>query len=87
MLVKAAMQKHESSCYSNPENLRACSYCIHIEEIEVEYEKDAITLGDGLGIIETTRTCKAKGFRCKKLNKIIYPYKAEKKGLIDKYPE
>lgn len=87
MFVKSACEKHEERCYSNPKNKRACSYCVHLEQITVEYEKDIMYLGDSLGIGYDTETRTANAFRCNKLDKKMYPYKAERKGLPDAYPE
>lgn len=72
------MEKHEIACYSNPENFRICSDCDHLEEIQVSYWVDGWDGG---------REVKTKGFRCNKLDKILYPYKVEKMGLAEKYPE
>lgn len=79
LFVKHAMDHHEKYCGCNPENFKACEGCIHLEEIEVEYD-----LGDGYENEPVTR--KATGFNCKKLNKKMYPTKAERKGLPTKYP-
>ena len=86
-LKKHACEIHEILCYSNPENFRACSHCIHLEETTIDYEKDIIRCGENLGVIFDTETRKAKTFHCKKLDKLMYPFKAEKKGLIEMYPE
>jgi hypothetical protein len=75
---KNACEKHETICYSNPENFRACSGCDHLEETTNKVFFDA---WDG----ESSRTFKA--FRCKKLDKMLYPFKVEAKGIIGKYPE
>lgn len=78
MLRKAAMEKHEPACYSNPENFRACTGCLYLDEIEATVYFDTYN-GEG--------TRKFKSFKCSKLDKIMYPYKVEKKGLLDKFPE
>ena len=83
MFVKHAMIKHEQWCNSNPVNSRACSGCEHLEDTPVEYY---ITTHSSDGDLDETRK-EANGFRCKKLNKMLYPLKTEKKGLIEKYPE
>lgn len=75
---KHAAELHEPMCYSNPENVRACSHCVNLEETTNTYYWDT---WNG----EASRTVKA--FKCKILEKMMYPFKAEKKGLIDKYPE
>lgn len=89
MFKKHAMIAHELWCNSNPENFRACSGCKYLEEKQVEYSYNIPTVGQGLGIIfdGKTITKKTTGFRCNKLNKDIYPFKAEKLNLPYKYPE
>ena len=83
MFVKHAMVKHEHLCNSNPENLRACVGCQYLENTTVEYY---IAVRDTSGDLDEVRK-ETNGFRCKKLEKMLYPFKAEKKGLIEKYPE
>ena len=78
MVRKHAMIKHEPSCYSNPENKPACSDCKFLEEIKVEYYYDF-----GMG----KSRAEVKGFKCNKLEQIMYPFKVVKKGLLEKYPE
>ena len=78
MFRMAAMVKHEVACYSNPENDRACSGCVHLEQIKTSYVVDTYN-GE--------REVPTNGFRCKKLDKMLFPYKVEKKGLNTKYPE
>lgn len=75
---KHACEKHETLCYSNPENFRACTGCEHLQEIDAEYWMDTFDGG---------RAVKTKGFRCTKLEKELYPFKVERKGLVEKYPE
>jgi hypothetical protein len=75
LIVKRAMEKHEQLCYKNPENTRACSGCLFLKEVPVEY----------LNRYEQTKT--VRGFSCEKLNKKLYPFKVEKKGLPEEYPE
>lgn len=89
MFVKKAMELHEIACYQNPENKRACSFCIHLEETELTYEKSMNDMGPGGGVIfdAYSSTRKAKSFRCNFFNKILYPYKVQKLGLVEKYPE
>lgn len=74
------MVNHELTCYSTPKNKRACSGCIHLEEIETSYYRE-----NRYNYSETEY--KTKAFRCKKLDKILYPYKVEKLKLLEKYPE
>lgn len=74
---KYACEKHEVACYSNPENFRACTGCDHLDEIKNKVPFDTF---DG----ESFRTFKS--FRCKVFDKILYPFKVEAKGLVEKYP-
>lgn len=80
LFVKRAMEHHEKYCSSNPENFKACEGCIHLEEIQIEYE-----IGDDYYLCEPIIR-KVTGFHCKKLDKKMYPTKAERKGLPEKYP-
>ena len=82
MVRKHAMINHEPNCYSNPENKRACSGCSFLEEIQIDY---MVQFGGPDGVYEEER--QVKGFKCKKLNQTMYPFKAERNGLPDLYPE
>lgn len=82
MQVKAAMERHEKLCYMRPENKSACTACIHLEEIKVEYTTFYPT---PWGEYESQKT--STGFRCKKLDKLMYHQGAVVKGLVEKYPE
>lgn len=79
MFVKSAMERHEKWCDSNPDNAKACVGCKHLEETRIEWHYDSYYYGTG--------TASSKGVRCIKLDKLLYPLKAERKGLPDKYPE
>lgn len=80
LFVKSAMERHEKYCYQNPENRKACSGCIHLEETEVEcYRYDELIGADAPFM--------ANGFRCKALDRLVYPTKVEKLGLPSKHPE
>lgn len=81
-LSKHAMTKHEEYCTHKPENQSACSGCSNLEETTIEYTAFYF---DGYNEVERDR--KSKGFKCKKLNKLLYPLKAVKLGLTSKYPE
>lgn len=82
MFVKQAMERHEAKCSYNPDNNVACSGCSFLEEIEVEY-----TVFGHNGYYETEDVKKAKGFKCTKLDKILYPPKVFHSGLLERYPE
>lgn len=78
MLRKGAMEHHEKWCPKNPENIKACQYCKHLEETKV------IVYWDGYdGPHESLR----KGFRCAKLDKLLYPLAVERRGLDGRFPE
>lgn len=70
---------HEKKCWSNPDNIRPCMDCIHLEETKVEYKKDT---GMGFDV-----KMSAVSFKCKKLDKLIYHVKAEFKNLPQRFPE
>jgi len=53
--------------------------CIYIKREEISYDIDHPEFG--------SVTHKTRGFKCEKLDKLLYPKLAEKKGLIEKYPE
>lgn len=80
LLRKKAMEHHEKYCASNPDNRRACEGCEHLEEttVEVEYGDDYYT---NEPVIR-----RVKAFRCKKLDKMLYPIKAEQRRLPERYP-
>lgn len=80
LFLKHAMEKHEKWCAKNPENIAACQGCVFIEKTTIEYE---VYSSEWNAYMTTT----SKAFRCKKLDKMLYPKRAEKKGLIEKYPE
>jgi hypothetical protein len=79
MFRKHAMERHIDFCTYNPKNFTACSGCAHLDEIKIEYSVDHYFY------VEVQR--KSNGFRCKKLDKTLYPLKAKRLGLPEKYPE
>jgi len=79
LFIKSAMEKHEKFCSMNPTNYKACSGCLHLEEIQYE-----IDLGDDYYNNPITRLVKT--FNCKLLNQKMYPTKVERLDLINKYP-
>lgn len=78
LIKKSAMEFHELWCYSNPENKKACSGCVFAINETVNYYVDSF---DG------EHEMKSTAIRCVKFDKLMYPFKAEKMGLPDKYPE
>ena len=78
MFVKSAMEKHIEWCGKNPKNKVACDVCEYLMIIETEYLREFYG-GESMQ--------KCKGFKCKKRDKELYPLKAVRKGLVDKYPE
>lgn len=75
LLVKNAMIRHENACSKSPENHSECETCGNLEETEIAVE-------DYMGI-----TRKAKAFRCKHFDKLVYPAKVVHRKLLEKYPE
>lgn len=69
------MERHEKFCGSNPENWNACSDCEYIE-------RETIEIHDG----EQRGRSQSSGFRCTKLDKLLYPLKAVKLGLLERFP-
>jgi len=80
MFRKHSMINHEEKCDKNPKNIKACFGCIHLQTKMVFYEYGRSYDGDYL---EKESGC----FKCVKLNKLMYSWKAEKLGLPEKYPE
>lgn len=78
LIRKSAMEKHEVDCTQNPANRSKCGGCVFLKEVQKEFWVD--TYGG-----ETAR--KANGFFCTKLNVGMYPHKAVRLGLVDKYPD
>lgn len=75
-----AMKSHEDKCSNNPKNKKACYGCVHLTTEEVERYSGCSYDGEPNYI---TSVC----FKCEKLDKLMYSYKAEKLGLPEKYPE
>lgn len=78
LFVKHAMVRHESNCNGNPKNQSACSACVYCEETKKDYVVDG-DYGE-----EARRT---NGFKCTKLNLLMYPFKVVRKGVLTKYPD
>jgi hypothetical protein len=76
---KYAMVNHELLCDKNPINNKACFGCIHLENEEVERYVDGYD-GD-------YQTIKSGCFKCAKLDKLMFTWNAEKRGLPEAYPE
>lgn len=77
---KHAMVNHEFNCSHNPKNYAACSACVFLEE---KQETVYYTRGhDGSEV-----SAESRSFFCSKYQKGLYPFKAVRKGLIEKYPE
>lgn len=78
MFRKGAMEHHEKWCPKNPENAKACQYCKHLEETKVTiYGEHAY---DG-----SEYSFERKGFRCTKLDKLLYPLSVERRGLNTRF--
>lgn len=70
------MINHELNCSCNPINKDACLGCCHCQEVEKEIYFDTYTGED-------SRT--VKSFKCIKLDKTMYPHKAQR--IEERYPE
>jgi hypothetical protein len=77
--IKSACEKHEPHCSHKKENQSACSGCVYLKEFKV----DVFTGNDHNG---EEQSISINGFSCSKLDKVLYPYKCIRKGLVDKYP-
>ena len=75
---KHAALYHEKYCPAAPENQKACSMCKFIEPAEIEIPIEA-EYYSGKRM--------ASGYRCTKLNKLLYPIKVEFKKLPQRFPE
>jgi len=70
-LSKYAAGKHEKFCSYAPENKAKCFDCVFLE-------RDTISTRGYVDI---------NSFYCTKMGVGVYPVKAERKGLVSKYPE
>jgi hypothetical protein len=77
-LSKGHMAFHEKWCDNNPENKKACIGCANLESVEID--------GVYFDHEGNDYSRKFNGFRCKALDKKLYPLKAERKDLPNKYP-
>jgi hypothetical protein len=78
MQRRGAMEKHEKYCPKNPENEKACSGCAFLKEEKVTMYYDG---WNGQEEIQ------GNGFRCTKLDKLLYPLVVERRGLDQRFPE
>ncbi len=71
---KCDMGKHEKWCKKNPANMHICfAYCVHLKKEKEPYDGDEY---------EGSRTT----FTCTKLNKKMYSFKAERRGIVKHIP-
>ena len=82
-LSASAMTVHERKCMSNPDNNRACLDCIYLEETKIPYTVEYQRGVDSFDYKDKEST----GFKCLKLDKLIYHVKAELNKLPGKWPE
>jgi hypothetical protein len=78
---KHAMINHELKCDENPANKKACHFCEHLETIEKEV---CFETHFGYGEVDYTDKI-VKVFKCSKLDKLMFPFSIEKRGLHEKY--
>ena len=79
---KYAMIKHEELCNHNPKNSKKCHFCEHLETIEKEVYFETHS---GYGEVDYIDKI-VKVFKCSKLDKLMFPFSIEKRGLHEKYP-
>jgi hypothetical protein len=73
---KHAMEKHEKFCYRNPANRHICfEGCEYLKREDIKDE-----CGGG-------PVYRRVGFTCTKLKKPLYSYVAEKRGLLERFPD
>lgn len=77
---KHAMVSHEIKCDKNPDNAKACHFCKHLTNATVPIWFDG-NYGAGGNFQEKNV------FKCRLLDKLMYPWQIEKKDLQNKYPE
>lgn len=77
-LSKSQMLKHERFCSQNPANDTICSLCTNCQPISKTF-----TYNEGT---EEEYEAKSNAFFCSAKQVGIYPIKAIKKGLLEKYP-
>lgn len=80
MFSKGHMTRHENNCTHNPANWDACIDCAHIKVGE-----KVIEVWNGPDEPDYRKTCKS--FTCSLLNQEMYPFKAAKKKLPERFPE
>lgn len=77
-----ACERHEHRCGSNPENFTSCGNgCVFLKEVEKEVETEYMSY-DG-----SASTIRKRGFYCLKKQVRMYPVIAERRGLVEKYPD
>lgn len=74
MLRKHSMEHHEKWCPKNPENEKACSGCAFLKE-------EPVTIYGEHAYDGSEYSFERKGFRCTKLDKLLYPLVVERRGL------
>ncbi|MCP4354563.1 MAG: hypothetical protein GY793_02795 [Proteobacteria bacterium] len=78
---KKAAEWHQYHCSSNPRNNHICFHdCEHLKYTKADHETE------GHGIYSETTVSPAT-FYCKKHNKYMYSYIAERKKIIESYGE
>lgn len=76
---KHACENHEKFCPSNPDNFKACSGCVFLKEEKVEYVVSNHDYHD--------QGRSSNGFRCSQKDQLLYPLKAERLKLPQRFPE
>lgn len=75
---KHAMVKHEDLCNNNPKNFKACMDCKYLEKIQMDVSWQN-------GNPESEDIKQVDVFNCTKLDKLMFPFSIERKGLHKKY--
>jgi len=77
---KSAMTRHEERCNNNPKNHKHClSGCVYLQKTNVDVYFDSYILG------EEGKRFNVECFQCTKLDKLMFPYSIEKRGLHKRF--
>ena len=82
------MINHELKCFNNPINFKACmNNCKFLERETVRLWFESPNYNNENCNTEEGEYKNISVFKCSKLNKLMYPYSIERKGLPSKYPD
>ena len=76
---KHSMLKHEDLCFNNPKNYKACTGCKFLDKIQIDVHW---IVGDPQFVDNIKQV---DVFRCSKLDKLMFPFSIERRGLHEKF--